>query len=31
MTHPRSPATTTPTSIEKWAQEVFAPAFQAAG
>ncbi len=28
-TQPRSAATTTPTSIEKWAAEVFAPAFRA--
>ncbi len=28
-TQPRSPATTTPTSIEKWAAEAFAPAFRA--
>lgn len=28
-TQPRSPATTTPTSIETWAAEVFAPAFRA--
>jgi uncharacterized protein YbjT (DUF2867 family) len=28
-TQPRSAATTTPTSIEKWAAEVFAPAYQA--
>ncbi len=27
-TQPRSAATTTPTSIERWAAEVFAPAFQ---
>ena len=31
MTQPRGPETTTPTSIEKWAAEVFAPAFQSAG
>jgi uncharacterized protein YbjT (DUF2867 family) len=30
-TQARGAETTTPTSIEKWAQEVFAPAFQAAG
>jgi hypothetical protein len=29
-TQPRSAATTTPTSIEKWAAEGFAPAFRAA-
>jgi uncharacterized protein YbjT (DUF2867 family) len=28
-TQPRTPATTTPTSIERWAAEVFAPAFKA--
>ncbi len=28
-TQPRSPASTTPTSIERWAAEVFAPAFEA--
>lgn len=28
-TQPRSAATTTPTSIEKWAAEVFAPAYRA--
>jgi uncharacterized protein YbjT (DUF2867 family) len=27
-TQPRSPASTTPTSIERWAEEVFAPAFR---
>ncbi len=31
MTQPKSAATTTPTSIERWAAEVFAPAFKAAG
>jgi uncharacterized protein YbjT (DUF2867 family) len=31
MTQPPSAETTTPTSVEKWAGEVFAPAFQAAG
>jgi uncharacterized protein YbjT (DUF2867 family) len=30
MTQPKSAATTTPTSIERWAEEVFAPAFRAA-
>lgn len=29
-TQPRSPASTTPTSIERWAAEVFAPAWRAA-
>jgi hypothetical protein len=28
-TQQRSPATTTPTPIERWASEVFAPAFRA--
>lgn len=30
-TQPRSPATTTPTSVERFATEVFAPAWRAAG
>lgn len=29
MTQPRSAATTTPTTLERWAEEVFAPAFRA--
>lgn len=29
-TQPRSPATTTPTTIERFAEEIFAPAFRAA-
>jgi uncharacterized protein YbjT (DUF2867 family) len=29
-TQPRTPASTTPTSIERWAAEVFAPAFRGA-
>lgn len=29
-TQPRTPASTTPTSIERWAAEVFAPAFKGA-
>ena len=29
MTQPRTPASTTPTSIERWAAEVFAPAYAA--
>lgn len=29
-TQPRTPASTTPTSLERWAAEVFAPAFKAA-
>jgi len=27
-TQPRTPASTTPTSIERWAADVFAPAFR---